>query len=733
MEYYTAADFTFRKGRPPSLPPFVKPEDLVAETVGHLALSERITVTEAATKYRRLNDIGYSGPWQPEFAPYIREPADAATDRRFKAGVFVGPSRTVKTSGIIENGIAYFAKCSPRAVSVIAADQLSAKKFSEKKFDPMLRASPDLKAQQETGRGADNIYQKLFRGGMIVDFLWPTGSNLAMVDIPVLFITEYDLAKLDIGEEGDFFTVARKRAQSYGSLGWVLAETSPRHEITDPDWYAKTPHEAPPCRGALSHYNDGTRGRYYWDCLHCGERFEPQFNCLKYSDDSEQTPAERALSTVMICPNNGCILNPSDKVELNRNGYWLHEATDDDNGGLCRFEETDRLRITDTVSWWMNGTQAALQSWGGLVETMIKAEEKFESLAIETDLKAATYTTLGLPYLSKIQENESELNAGKLWDRADERALGVLPKWTRFIAVSVDVQNARFPVQVTAFGSGLECATVDRFDLALPPESAPGAERDKDGNPRRQLAPALYLEDWSALEHLEARVWPVDGEEYGLRPLGVTIDYVGEPGVTDNCRKFWRAMRKKGLAMRFHPCWGQSTTQGTRVWRHRPDSPKRNKKKDPADVPVLYMASNLLKDEVSAGLLRDEDGPNRYHLTKALGRKVFDEFCSEERVDGKWSLKSGVKRNEAFDLAYHAKALAVQLGAERIDWAAPPDWALPGEANALAVSLVEENLAEPDIDPVEGTDIVKPSVAEPLSTARAKRFAAWAKMRTSRQ
>lgn len=304
----------------------------------------------------------------------------------------------------------------------------------------------------------------------------------------------------------------------------------------------------------------------------------------------------------------------------------------------------------------------------------------------------------------------------------------------------MDVQANRFVVQTLAWGRDLEFWVIDRFDLTLPPEDAPGAERDEHGQPRRQLSPARYAEDWQLLEPLEAKVYPVEGETFGLRPLAVTCDAFGEPGVTEKARKFWRAMKQKGKHARFPLVAGSSRDYGNRVDRRYPEikTKDRNKRKQTrrkSDVPIAFMVTNRLKDEIAASLLREEAGPGKLHLTRKLGRAFFEEICAEERLDGQWSMKSGQKRNEAFDLAYHGKALVVLMLAEEIDWENPAKpWAIDGLENVLAVPLDQDEQPEV-IDTTEGLSSVEPEKSDApagrsLAQRRAAKFAAYAAMRT---
>lgn len=748
----SAASVRSRLGQiPAQLPPLTPAGEVLAEVLSGFGATEKISVSKAAERYRHVSEINYRGPWDNTVAPYMIEPMNMAMSRRYGAGVFIGPSRTLKTSSFIENLVAYLIMVSPRDCRIIAPDGNKAKSFSQNQISKMLRVSPQLKERQLTMRGADTIYRKLFAGGMTLDFGWPVISHLSQDTLVTVLFTDYDRIKnMDLDGEGDPFLTGAKRTLTVGSLGWTALECSPGFEQTDMDWYAKSPHEAPPTRGGLAHYNTTTRGRFYWNCPHCSERFEPDFHLITYDQDKEKPPLVRGRTAAMVCPHNGCLITDADKRECNRTGLWLHEARDGDNGGLCTIDEEDRIRETDKIGWWLKGPPAAFQSMISMVTEYLNAEQTFERTMDETALKAVTSTSLALPYKSRVNSNESELNAGALWNRAHARDLKVAPAGTAFITTHVDVQATRFVVQTVAWMRDLEWAVIDRFDISTPDPTSPGAALNEIGQPGRQLSPARYVEDWALLEPLEATVYRVEGADYGLKPMGVTCDSVGEPGVTDKAKKFWRRMRKEGKQMRFHLLQGVTQDYGNRTNRRRPEEKTKDRKgritRRKSDVPIIFMVSNRLKDEVAASLLREENGPGRLHLTQALGRDFFDEICAEERVDAKWALKSGVKRNESFDLAYHAKGFVVQMLLEEMDWDSPEDWAIVGPNNALAVPL---NQAQ-QMNPVEGMTAggVLAVSPPPLSAMpqgdseddapvltpvqrRAQRMARWAKSRVS--
>ena len=72
-------------------------EDMIRETMRIIQPQEHLTVTEAAEKYRRVNNPGsYVGPWKRDLTPYLQEPMDVLTSLEHTGMIFVGPAQTGK-------------------------------------------------------------------------------------------------------------------------------------------------------------------------------------------------------------------------------------------------------------------------------------------------------------------------------------------------------------------------------------------------------------------------------------------------------------------------------------------------------------------------------------------------------------------------------------------------------------------------------------------------------------
>ena len=72
-------------------------EDIVLLSMEALRPPERLTISEAAEKYRWLNNRGaYVGPWKNSMVPYMVEPMNILTNTRYRGLIFCGPSQAGK-------------------------------------------------------------------------------------------------------------------------------------------------------------------------------------------------------------------------------------------------------------------------------------------------------------------------------------------------------------------------------------------------------------------------------------------------------------------------------------------------------------------------------------------------------------------------------------------------------------------------------------------------------------
>lgn len=666
-------------------PEFATIEDMVVAAAVMVRPPERLTVSEAASKYRYLDNPGsYTGYWPNEKTPYLIEPMDELTSLDFTGLVFVGPARTGK-SDMFFNWLTHTAICDPADMMRVDMTREVARDWSIGDFAKMLRNSKDVASRLIPGRQNDNVHDKRFKSGMRVLVKWPTITELSGKTLPRVWFADYDRMEDDIAKEGPPFDLGRKRTQTFKRFGMTVAESSPGREVTDSKWIPSTPHEAPPTKGILQLYNRGDRRRWKWRCLHCREPFEPDFSLMNYpaSDD----PWEAAEMATMKCPHCDFDHEQHMKQELQehiRNARWVKDGMIWMPDGSMRGKP---IR-TDIASFWMKGPAAAFQDWKSLVFSYLQAKKAFDDTGDEGPLKKTITADQGLPYTPKaIQSNRMpEELSNRVEDWGGSKARPVVPHGTRFLVSTVDVQaggRPSFVVQVHGIGVGGDVYLVDMFKITK-------SERlDEDGE-RHLLDPAAYQEDWELLvDQVIERTYPLNddsGRHMAIKKVG--CDSGGAAGVTANAYKFWRWLRDKhpgGHHKRFQLVKGNSHKNGPRAVISFPDAQRKdNLAAARGDVPVLIIHPVALKDMAANMLGRTDPGMGMVHFPSWSEGWLWTQLTAEIRTAKGWE-NPRKKRNEAFDLLAYCLALLLQsdINIERLNWEKPPRWAEEWDSNDM--------------------------------------------------
>ena len=663
----------------PPLPPFASARDILADALPLLDAPSRISPVAAAERYMRVEARGVWAQYDCDTTPYMGEVLDTMQSRLYRGGAFVGPAQSGKTLGLIVMAT-HPVTCDPAPVLIIHMDRPSRDRWVEESLNPVIQNSPALRDLLGRARDDDTFSRKRFRG-MRLAIGYPTPQWLSSAKYRLVALTDFDHFPPELGvrkdaPEGSAFDMAVERVKTYMSRGFVFAESTPAWPVSDPAWAASAsePHALPPVRyGIVKLYNTGTRGRWYWECRDCSELYEPSFDKLHFDED--RPPREAGEAAEMECPHCHALTGPQHKNEMNRaarrgRGGWLHEAEHD--GELVPLGDS-AIRQSDIASWSLDGAAATFSTWSGLVSKYIEVKRQAEELDDDLGLARFYYTSLGKPYARAATDADEMLSVAALKEDRTIVAKGVAPDWVRFITVSADVQKTRFPVQVTGWGADGTRTVIDRFDLYKPPADAEGEDPD------RALSPAKYAGDWDVLVELEDRRWRVEGTEFELRAVALAVDFQGEPGVSDNAELFWKARRKAGQGSRWFLTRGHpGLRQRDRVWHETPGRSNQGKKRG---VKLLNMATDRLKDSVTAALVRPAGTTRSFPLPEFLGDDHLAEFCAEVRTDKGWEPKPGQKRNESLDLSVQAQALAEHKGLRRMNPESPWNWAMLGADN----------------------------------------------------
>lgn len=659
--------------------------DIIASVAEILRPAERLSVAQAAERYRYVNQPGaYVGQWDNKTAPMMVEPMEEFTSREYSGIAFVGPAQSGKTDSLIINTVLHSVKCDPMDMMIVCPTMTAARDFSIRRLDRLHRHSEVIGAMLMPGADSDNKFDKSYRNGMLLTLSWPTPTELAGKPIGRIVMTDFDRMPDDVDGDGNPYDLASQRTTTFGSNAMTLAESSPSREVTDKKWIARTLHEAPPATGIIALYNRGDRRRWYWPCNNCGNYFEGKFEHLTYERREGHTNMEVAETVRMKCPHCAYDIHPNEREAMQQRGRWVKDGQSVGKDGII-FGPRIRTRI---ASFWMRGVAAVFTNWKTLVAVYLDAMDEFERTQSEEALKKFYNNNLGEPYYPR---SDADLRLPEtIKARAEKLRERHVPADVRFLVATIDVQKNMWVYQVFGIipGRPFDTVLVDRDVVKY-------SKRLNESDERLWVKPHSYLEDWDELiEHVIQKEYPLDdetGRKMGIR--FTTCDSGGKEGVTTMAYAFYRRLREQGLHRRFILVKGDHSAGQPRARISYPDSTKRdNKAGARGDIPVLLLNSNMLKDDLNGRLDCIEPGKGMYRLPDWMSDAFYVELCTEWRDEKGWHSPAG-HRNEAWDLSYYCIGLCVSelIRVEHLDWENPPGWAAPWDTN----DLVSEAEADP--------------------------------------
>lgn len=659
-------------------------QDLLEALIEILQPPERLTVSQAAEKYRWLNNPGaYTGPFKVNKVKYTQEVMDTLNSRDHTAAIFVAPAQSAKTE-ILLNWLTHSVICDPADMIIYQTANSVARDFSRRRIDRLHRHSEEVGKRLLPRGDADNTFDKFYRSGMMLTLSWPTINELSGRPVGRVGLTDYDRMPLNIDGEGSPFDLGRKRTTTFGSAAMTFAESSPGYSVADHTWVPKTPHEAPPAPGILSLYNRGDRRLWYWECIHCHEWFEPRFSLMKWHESKDLV--EAAETAWLECPKCRGHIEQNLKQELNESGLWLPDGMRIVDGTVV-----GNRKKSDIASFWLKGPAASFQRWESLVLNYLKAEEEYERTKDQNALRTTVNTDQGEPYYERgigNQRSPEDLAALAEDYGTDEPSV---PPEVRFLTATIDVQKNSFEVQVQGvtapFADGTRCdhIVIDRFAIKK------SVRKDEDGE-RYLIKPHAYAEDWDLItEQVIKKAYPI-ADESGRR-MGVkwvACDSGGKKGATTNAYAYWLRLRRDGMGAKFILVKGTGSPAAPRTNLTYPDSNRKDRKAAArGEIPVLLIQTDKMKDELDGMLERAQPG-GMVRFSSFLPDTFYRELTVEvKNLHGKWENPRKL-RQESWDLLVYHLAVCDLKKIEHINWDKPPPWADDIDNNSLVTKLKGE-------------------------------------------
>ena len=637
---------------------------------------ERISVSEAAEKYVRLNNVGsYVGNWSNAMVPYMVEPMDLCASREKEGVIFVGPSQSAKTASLALNFIAYTVMCDPMDLILYEKSQSAAKDFSIRRVDRMHRDSPDIRDMLLAyGKSSDNVFDKRYKNGVLLSLSWPSINEMSGRPVGRVVITDYDRMVENVDGEGSVFDVARARIRTFRSSGKIVCESSPSRDQLDPHWKAHNKHQGAPCGGIIGLYNRGDMRRFYWPCPSCNDYFECSFKDLLWVPSEDVVEASDSAHT--MCPKCEKKIEFEWRDKMNLAGIWLNPSQTAVDGKKVGPEWSSK-----NASFWLKGPAAKFATWSQLVSKFIEATRDYESTGSQESLKTTTNTDQAEVFTP--QGVETITTPEDLQSQAIDLPKREIPLTVRFLLAQIDVQGGHWVVQVIGIqpsdaGIKYDIVYIDRFNIDR-------SNRLDDNGDKKNTRPAAHPEDWDLItEQVIDKMYPLENGA-GYMPIWMTVcDSGGKKGTTSNAYAYWLRLRKENKHRRFFLLKGDPRQDAPRVHIELPDSQRKDRLAQArGEIPIMFFNSNVLKDQAQNMLMRTEPG-GRVYTPSWFPDFFYQELTVEIKTPKGW-LNSNQKRNEAWDLLYYGIGQCVHLKLDQMVWDHAPVWAKPWEENALVV------------------------------------------------
>lgn len=447
------------------------------------------TPVEWAEAFRRWKD---GTPYRIDETPHVREVLEAYDDPEVEEIVIMKPSQSGLTEGLAVNVIGYHVDQDPRDLLLVIPSDGEAKKWSKKKLQPMIDATPRVQGKIGEGsrKSSNTMLEKTFPGGSIGIVGSNSGRGFRMVTIGTV-----------IGDDVDGWdSTAGKGAHSEGDQVVLIRRRTDRIPDRKLVWISTPVVED----GRISRLYEQTdrRGEWHVPCPHCGEMQVLQWggveepHGLKWDKKTvrkgqEPEPGQILRGTTLhlpdtahyICEASGCRIEESKKRWMEARGQYLAE-----DGLPVRQPGARRIGL------WLHGSLTITlpgSEWPRLIRNWLEVKDFADSL------KSFTNTVLAEPWEDRTEAPEWT----RLYERREDYDFGICPEGVEFITVGVDVQDTWVTADAWGWGHDRESWLIESIE--------------SEGAPK-------YPDTWEPITAMLHRVYPTeDGRELPVARLAV--------------------------------------------------------------------------------------------------------------------------------------------------------------------------------------------------------------------
>jgi len=397
---------------------------------------------------------GVPGPRDPGLTPYIIAFERFFDDPRYEVCALITGTQMSKTDGILDV-MGWRLDTKPRPQLYVGPS----KDFVTEQFEPRLMKLFDEaeRLKDLVARGKRNKKTRKTVNGVSVRLAWAgSATSLASDQAGDVYVDEYDKMSIGKGGEGDPFTLAKARADTYRDRKIAVTSTPKRGKVEvkrDPrsglefwDVADAGDLESP----IWAKWQAGTRHHWAWQCPSCDEWFVPRVSMLK--TDKDATPAQARRSTWLVCPH-GCVIEEDHKVEMNARGRFVAPGQIVNADGVVEGDPPDSTML----SLWVSGLASPFVTWGERLEELMLAEMTGDAEARQGAVNKTgelwTPDVGDLPAWENLRTQVAPYLAGRV------------PEGALYLTAGIDVQKGRLPFVIRGWGARATSWLIEHGDL----------------------------------------------------------------------------------------------------------------------------------------------------------------------------------------------------------------------------------------------------------------------------
>lgn len=578
---------------------------------------DKVTISEWAARHRVLPvDTPEPGPWRNLRTPYCIDIQNTMSPSSPMREGWLKKGHQVGGSAIGENFVGHAITAAAGSMLVVFATLEDAKQWELTRFEEMRKSTRELRrrVRDNDRTGSNNTkLRKKYPGGVMRLVSANRVGGLKSATIRYVKFEEPDEYALDIGDQGDPITLAKKRTSNFGRKAKIYGDGTPT--IQD--------------RSAIDkQFRRGDQRRWHLCCPDCGHAQPLEWKQLKWDDGLPETARYYCVA---------CGTGNTEHAWKSRNYQRQEDWSEEEcaRRGVAHWLATAKGEA-GVASWHLPSTAAPIgwRPWIRLAADWVAAQGS------EEDLKAFTNNELGEVWAETIK---GSIDAKSLRARAESYPLMVCPTRGLIVVGAVDTQDNRLAVELRAYGRGEESWGLHHGEIYGSPSSP---------------------ETWQKLRELLEAPIKHEGGQF-IRVDACALDLGGHHA--EDVKAFCRDANMRGKH------W--FAIQGARAYDAMPLGKPRTVeftfrgKPVPGGVTERYVGTQRIKNLLDSRLRGFQvPGPGYLHFPLAYAEDYFAQVVAERREwrrdkQGKkslWWVKTAA-RNEAWDLLVYGYAAFLYL------------------------------------------------------------------------